>query len=148
MTITSIKESADKASLYAGEKLREAGDKVREASARVRDSASSARARAGDAIEDNPLAAVAGGLALGALVAALLPRSKAENSYLGDIGDRISGAVRKASDAARSAGRERLDEMGINQTAAREKVGQLIDSAVEAVSAAGGAARSAIHGRE
>ena len=121
--MTTIKEGADKASAYASEKLREASERVREASGRVRESAALARERTGSAIEDNPLVAVAGGVALGALVAALLPRSRTEGAYLGEIGSRLS-----------EVGRDRLGEMGISRDAAREKVSRLIDSAVEAVS--------------
>jgi ElaB/YqjD/DUF883 family membrane-anchored ribosome-binding protein len=133
--MTTIKESADKASAFASEKLREASErvreaseKVREASGKVRETAAVARERTGNAIEDNPLVAVAGGIALGALVAALLPRSRTEGAYLGSIGNRIS-----------EAGRERLGEMGISRDAARAKVSRLIDSAVEAVSSVRGA---------
>ena len=121
--MTTIKENADKASAFTSEKLREASEKVREASAKVRDTSAVARERTGSAIEDNPLVAVAGGIALGALVAALLPRSRTEGAYLGSIGSRLG-----------EASRDRLGEMGISREAAREKVGRLIDSAVEAVS--------------
>lgn len=121
--MTSIRESADKASAYAGEKLREASDKVRQASEKVRETASVARERTSDVIEDNPLVVIAGGLAVGALVAALLPRSRTEGNYLGKIGDQIT----KAS-------QERLSELGLTRDNARAKVGKLIDSAVEAVS--------------
>jgi len=121
--MTSIRESADKASAYAGEKLREASDKVRQASEKVRETASVARERTSDVIEDNPLVVIAGGLAVGALVAALLPRSRAEGNYLGKIGGRINAASR-----------EHLHELGLTSDNARAKVSKLIDSAVEAVS--------------
>ncbi len=113
--MTTIKERADQASVFASEKLHEA-------SARVRESASVARERTGGAIGDNPLAALAGGLALGALVASLLPRTRQEAEYLGPIGERL-----------RDASREQLGELGLSRDAAREKVSKLVETAIDAV---------------
>lgn len=79
----------------------------------ARDSASSAGRRAGDAIDESPLIAIGAGLAVGAVVAALLPTSRRERELLGPYGDRVSRAARDASEAARTAGSEKLRELGL-----------------------------------
>lgn len=126
----------------AAEKLREASAKLRETAGTARTKASdayaTARERAGTTIEQSPLAAVVGGLALGALVGALLPRTRTEGEYLGSVGNRITDAARKARETATESGRGKLEELGINRDAARDKVSELIDRAVAAVSSAAG----------
>src|SRR5687768_9366690 len=42
--------------------------------------------RTGEGIDSNPVAAVVGGLAIGAIVAALLPRTSREEELLGGVG--------------------------------------------------------------
>lgn len=99
--------------------------------------------RTADEIDANPFAAIAGGLALGALAAALLPRTRREDERLGPIGSRINDRARDAALAARDAGREKLDELGFSREAAREKLSEIASRAGEAVrTSAKAAARS------
>jgi hypothetical protein len=51
-----------------------------------------ARAQALDGVDGSPLLALGGGLALGALIAALLPRTRTEERILGEFGGRITAA--------------------------------------------------------
>ena len=86
-----------------------------------------ARERARDGIDGAPLLALGGGLALGALVAALLPKTRAEERLLGDVGGRITGGARDAFDAAKEAGREKLTELNITRDAGKGAVQSLVD---------------------
>ena len=57
----------------------------------ARQTAANAAARPGDRIDEAPLIALAGGLAVGALIAALLPKTAKETELLGRVGERLTG---------------------------------------------------------
>ncbi len=103
-----------------------------------------ARERTGDSIEGSPLLALGGGLALGALIAALLPKSRVEDRLLGDVGGRITGGARDAFDAAKEAGREKLSELNITRDAGANAVQSLVDGITEAAKISGQAAVGAV----
>ena len=91
----------------------------------ARDTAAMAGKKTGDGIDDAPLIALAGGLAVGVLLAALLPRTERENKLLGPLGERITGSAKNAVDAAKEAGREKLSELNLTRdagTSALEKI--------------------------
>ena len=69
----------------------------------ARGSVSGAGRRAEDAIDEAPLIALAGGLAAGALLAALLPRTRGEEQLFRPMGEKLTGTARAAASAARSA---------------------------------------------
>lgn len=98
--------------------------------------------KAADGIETNPMAAVVGGLALGAIVAALVPTSRREKEMLGGVGSKITDTARDAARAARDTGRDKLGEIGLSKDAARERISDLVGStasaAVEVVRARSG----------
>ena len=98
-------------------------------------------------IETNPLAVVAGGLAVGVVAGALLPRSQKERELLAPVGVRLGGALTAAVAAAREAGQAELDDAGINRDAARDQVRTLVDGLLKAASSAGTAAAQAAAGR-
>ena len=75
----------------------------------ARDTAASAGRRTADGIDGNPMAALVGGLALGAIAGALFPVSRQERKMFGDVGRRINDTARQAAVAARDAGKEQLD---------------------------------------
>lgn len=58
-----------------------------------------------------PVGAVIGGLAIGALLGALLPRNRRETELLGDTGRRLTGAAREATRKGVVAGRDRIEEL-------------------------------------
>lgn len=99
--------------------------------------------RAGEGIDSNPVAAVVGGLALGAIVAALLPRTRAEGEYLGTAGRRLNESAREAARAAREAGRGQLDELGLSRDGLKSKLDEFTGAAVGAVKSSAGAAAGA-----
>ena len=66
---------------------------------------------ASDQIGSSPLIAVFGGIALGALVAAVLPQTDRETALLQPIGSRVTDAGRQAVDKVREAGKTKVDEL-------------------------------------
>lgn len=128
-------------------------------SARERTAAAyaTARERAGSAyetagrktsqgIDSNPVAAVVGGLAIGAIVAALLPRTDREEELLGGVGRKITDSAREAARAAKEAGRGQLDELGLSREGLQGKLNEFTDRAVGAVKSSAGAAAGAARG--
>lgn len=103
----------------------------------------SARERARDGVDGAPLLALGGGLALGALIGAVLPKTRAEDRLLGDVGGRITGGARDAFDAAKEAGREKLAELNITSEAGKGAVQSLVDGLSEAARTSGKAALEA-----
>ena len=103
----------------------------------AREKAAQAKARTSDGIDEAPLVALAGGLAVGVLLAALLPRTDREAKLLGPIGERITGSARDAVDAAKEAGREKLNELNLTRDAGTSALEQIIrgvsDAALGAV---------------
>jgi ElaB/YqjD/DUF883 family membrane-anchored ribosome-binding protein len=89
-----------------------------------------------ETIDTNPMIALAGGLALGAVLAALLPRTRKEEELLGDYGRRINETARQAARAAKEAGTGKLDELGYNRDNIKQKVDALRSDAAEIASAA------------
>lgn len=89
--------------------------------------------RAGNAIADAPMVALGAGLAVGALVAALIPTSRRERELLGPYADRVSGAARDAVESARTAGSGKLRELGLTPDSLSEKASEAARATAEAV---------------
>lgn len=100
----------------------------------------SAAGKALSAIDANPVVALIGGLAIGAVAGALLPRGARESDLLRPVGRRIGGATRAAIDAATAAGKEALDDGGLNRDALRQQTGKIVEQVLKAAGAAGTAA--------
>jgi ElaB/YqjD/DUF883 family membrane-anchored ribosome-binding protein len=96
--------------------------------------------RAGKAIEANPLAVIAGGIAIGLAAGALLPKTKRETELLGSVGKRLTGVAAGAAEAARDAAKAELGSLPLSKDAAKAQVSKLIDQVAKAVSSAGEAA--------
>ena len=107
---------------------------------RAVDAYDSARERALDGVDGSPLLALGGGLAFGALLAALLPKTRTEERLLGSVGGRITEGARNAAQAAKEAGREKLSELNITRDAGRGAVQSLVDGITEAARSSGKAA--------
>lgn len=120
-----------------------ARDKASAAYDATRTKASDAAHIAADAIETNPLGIVVGGLALGALVAAVIPRSQREKELLAPVGRRVGAATTAAIAAAKEAGRAELDNLGLNKGAAKDQARSLFQGVVKAAATAGAAAAQA-----
>jgi hypothetical protein len=106
----------------------------------------SARDRTANALDEAPLIALAGGLAAGALIAALLPRTRTEERLVRPYADRAKETARSAAQAAKDAGRGRLDELGLTKDKGKDTVRSIIDGAREAVRASAQAAAGSVRG--
>lgn len=104
----------------------------------------SARERTVDSLGEAPLIALAGGLAAGALIAALLPRTNAETRLIRPTARRVKDSARAAIDAARDTGTQRLDELGISRQKGEETVRNLLDGLTDAARASGKAAMDSV----
>lgn len=93
--------------------------------------------------EANPLGIVAGGIALGALVGAVLPRSAKEKELLAPIGKRLSATAVAAFAAARESGKSEFQNLGLTKGGAKEQVKTLVQNVAGAAATAGKAAASA-----
>lgn len=69
------------------------------------------RGQASTQIESMPLFALAGGLALGALIASILPQSERETALLEPVGSKVTDAGRASIDKVREAGKAKVDEL-------------------------------------
>ena len=109
----------------------------------ARDSVAGAGKRASDGIDEAPLIALAAGLAAGALLAALLPRTRSETELVRPAADRLTESARAAAAAAREAGTSRLAELGLTREKGAETLRSIFSGAEEAARASAQAALSA-----
>ena len=107
-----------------------------------------ARTRANDALDEAPLIALAGGLAAGALIAALLPRTRTEERLVRPVANRARETAKSAAQAAKEAGRSRLDELGLTADKGKDVVRSLLDGARDAARASAQAAAGTVRGSD
>jgi hypothetical protein len=107
----------------------------------------SARGRAVDSLGEAPLLALAGGLAAGALIAALLPRTDTESRLVRPTARRVKDTARAAFDAARGTGTQRLDELGLNRSKGEETIRSLLDGLSDAARASASAAMDTVRNK-
>ena len=117
---------------------------VRQTSAKV---TGSAKTKTNESLEKNPIAALVGGLAIGAIAAALLPKTKRENDLLGSTSNKVRSGASAAAKAARDAGKEQLDALGLNSGAVRDQLRSVIDKIGQAAATASKAATDAVKKR-
>jgi len=103
-----------------------------------------ARGRASDTFSEAPLIALAGGIAAGALIAALLPRTEAETKLVRPTARRVKDSARAALDAARDTGKQRLGELGLSREKGEETIRNLLDGLTDAGKASANAAVDAV----
>jgi len=107
----------------------------------------SARDRATDTLGEAPLLALAGGIAAGALLAALLPRTEAETRLVRPTARRVKDSARAAVNAARDTGTRRLDELGLNRAKGEETIRSLMEGLTDAARASATAAADAVRNK-
>ena len=135
----------------SGAAAREQASKVyesgREAAARgvntSKELATKAMIKSGDSIDKNPLAIVLGGIAIGAIIGALIPSTEREVKVMGKTGKKLNKKAKKVAEAAKDAGKNKIDSLGLNSDAIRDQFRVLVNKAAEAVKAAGQAASEA-----
>jgi hypothetical protein len=89
----------------------------------------SRREQAANQIENNPLAVVAGGIALGVVLGAVLPRLAQEKELLAPLGKRIAEGATAAATAARDSGKAEIDALLPPRDAAKEQISKIIGNA-------------------
>ena len=99
-----------------------------------------AAARAGRAIDANPLALLAGGIAIGLVAGALIPKTRRETELLGSVGKRMTDTAANAAEAAREAAKAELGSLPLNREALRAQASKVLDQVTKAISSAGEAA--------
>jgi hypothetical protein len=136
------------ASQKAADAYQAARERTAAAYATARERAGTAYETAGrktsQGIEANPVAAVVGGLAVGAIIAALLPRTEREDELLGTTGRKITDTARDAARAARETGRQQLDEIGLSKEGLLSRLDGITDQAVGVAKSSAGAAASTV----
>jgi hypothetical protein len=103
-----------------------------------------ARDRAADTLGQAPLLALAGGIAAGALIAALLPRTETEKRLVRPTARRVKDTARSAFNAARDTGSRRLDDLGLNRDKGEETIRNLLEGLTDAAKASANAAVDAV----
>ena len=111
-----------------------------EAYGNARDRVGNAGRRAGETLEEAPLLVLAAGVAAGAAIAALLPRSKTEDRLLRPVTDRARETARTAVQAAKDAGQGRLDELGLTRQKGSDAIRSILVGASDAAKASAQAA--------
>jgi hypothetical protein len=114
----------------------------------ARDRVAGAGRKATDTLTEAPLIALAGGLAAGALLAALLPKTRTEDKMLRPVGKRLTGTARAAADAAREAGSQRLEELGLTRDAGIDTIKSILKGAGDAAKTSAQAAVGTVRGKD
>ena len=96
--------------------------------------------RTAQGIEANPLSVLVGGVALGVLAGAFVPRSERETQLLGPVGKRLTDTAKGAVEAAKETARSEFDVLGLTRVAAKGQASRLLEGVLGAVTAAGAAA--------
>jgi hypothetical protein len=109
----------------------------------ARDGVADAGRKAAGTLSEAPLIALAGVAAAGALIAALLPRTKAETEALRPTVRRVRKTAKAAIDAARETGSGRLNELGITRDKGEDTIRSLFRGVTDAAKASGQAALDA-----
>ncbi|WP_343525167.1 hypothetical protein [Sphingomonas sp.] len=128
-------------------RIRETLDHTRETASQAyhdaKDKAGELAHKTARSIEANPLGILVGGLAVGVIAGALLPRSPREKEILAPLGKKLGETVRQATQAARETGLRELEDAGLTKDAAKDRAKSLFDHVVKAAGNAGSAAAKA-----
>ncbi|MEN3971429.1 hypothetical protein WJS89_01940 [Sphingomicrobium sp. XHP0235] len=155
----SVKDKANEAKAKVGEKANDVADGARRGyeSARTKavnaygsakDGARTGARKTGEGIESNPFIALAAGLGLGAIIGALIPRSRREKELLRDVGRDLNTRAHGAYGAAKDAGQRQLEERGLTPEAAENAVRDVARGVSEAAKQSASAAASAAKNKD
>ena len=111
----------------AAEAYQAARERTTSAYEAARERATEVTRQAADQIAVYPVGAVIGGFAIGALLAALLPRTEREEELLGTTGRRLTDAAKQAAQKGLDAGKGQIEEI---RSRAAQKVGDAVSEAV------------------
>jgi len=111
----------------AAEALEAARERTVSAYEAARGRASDVTKQATDQLSIYPVGAVIGGMALGALLAVVLPRTRTEDQLLGKTGKKLTAAARGAAQRGLDAGKEQVEQI---RAKTAQKVGEAVGDAV------------------
>jgi hypothetical protein len=121
---------------------------TRSARERAIEAYDNAREKAVDTLGEAPLIALAGGIAAGALIAALLPRTRTEAQLVRPTAKRIRQSAQAAYRAAKDTGGERLNELGLTREKGEQTIQSLFQGLTDAAKASGKAAVDAARNKD
>jgi len=125
-----------------------ARERAIEAYEEARDSLGDGGRQVRDSLAEAPLIALAGGIAAGAIIAALLPRTERETQLVRPTAKRVRETAKAAYDAARETGSTKLEEAGISRDRGKATLQSLIDGIADAARASAGAAYDAARAKD
>ncbi|MBM3928746.1 MAG: hypothetical protein FJ335_09845 [Sphingomonadales bacterium] len=98
----------------------------------ARDAAFDRAKSAVQGLESNPVGVLVGGLTVGLIAGALIPRTDGEKKMLRTVGKRLAEGTTAALVAARETGKEQLSSAVLGREAAKEGARKVFDSALSA----------------
>lgn len=121
----SVSDRAHAARDYTSDKLQVARERTADYADRAKARASDARRRAADGFDASPLTGALVGVAAGALLGLLLPRTRREDQLLGETRDKLADAAKAAAKAAADTAKQELDDRGLNLDTAKAKFAEV-----------------------
>ena len=91
--------------------------------------------RAAQGLAEAPFIALAGGIAAGALIAALLPRTNSEDRLIRPTARRVKDSARAAYKAARETGEQQLGDLGLTREKGEKTIRSLLQGVTDAAKA-------------
>lgn len=134
-------DTARKTAQQAAESARANAKKAAEA---TRSNAKAAAKKTAETVDHNPVAAIVGGLAVGAILAALLPRTQREDDLVGDVGRKVRSTASRAAKTAKDTAKDQLDSFGVNADTAKSQLRDIIGKIADAAASAGNAAADSV----
>jgi hypothetical protein len=107
-----------------------------------------ARDRAVDTFAEAPLLALAGGIAAGALIASLLPRTETERRLVRPTARRVKDSANAAYRAARDTGKARFEDLGFTRSKGEATLNSLLDGLKDTAKASADAALDAVRNKD
>lgn len=95
-----------------------------------------ATTKSGESLTENPVALLAGGVALGVLIGMLLPRHAKERELLDPVGRKLAEGTTAAVQAAKETGKAEIEALLPDRDATKDRVTQLIQNVLEAAKGA------------
>ncbi|MDP8913127.1 MAG: hypothetical protein M3N39_06085 [Pseudomonadota bacterium] len=118
----------------AAEAYNAARERTSAAFSSAKETASRAGQRTSQRVETNPVSAIVGGLALGGILAWVLPKTQRETEALSGVGQKLTDTAKQAAQSAMDAGRQQVNE--IKETAA-SNIGHAVMEAVSPTTGSG-----------
>lgn len=121
----------------------EANSLAARTAAAARETAIATARKTADGIDNNPLSVLVGGLAVGVLAGALIPRLSGEARLFGGVGRQVTKGAGTAVKAARNAAQAELVSAGLDRSGVREQIGKFFNTIGNALNSASEAAKNA-----